>query len=178
MITTWGNVKRILAESSSVDVDKVHPTAVPRLREYALSALHDFISAIRKDAGYNSTAMYKRTDWVRELSIATGAAGLSQQATFLIDITNPVKVNCYRLDRTNIKDEAEDNIVKELQDVILPQAQDTGTYAGAWWADENMYPLRPLFKGEEPARHKPDPSWILIDPTTHEEFNLQAPKKK
>ncbi len=171
MITTWGNVKRILIESSTVDVNKVHPTAVPRLREYAMSSLHGFIMNIRNTFGHSSTSVDKRTNWIRELRIDKGALGLENYADFLIDITDPVKVSVYRLNSTNIKNEIEDNIVQDLYDALLPQAQDSGKYAGIWWADENMYPLRPVFKGEDlRIEEKPDPSWILIDPTTHEEI--------
>ncbi len=175
VITTWGNVKRILLESSSVDVDKVHPTAIPRLREYALSSLYDFIMSIRNVYGHQSTYVNKRNNTIRELEIYKPALELENTAYFLIDVTNPVKPYVCRLNNTNIPNEIEDKVVKDLYDALLPQAQDSGKFAGIWWADENMYPLRPVFKGEDlRIEEKPDPSWILIDPNTHEEIDVRS----
>lgn len=41
---------------------------------------------------------------------------------------------------------------------------------GGWWADENLYLVRPLVKGEH-AAFPPRPDWTVIDPLTYEKMN-------
>lgn len=52
----------------------------------------------------------------------------------------------------------------DLKQACVPEAE-----GKVWWADKNMYLMRPLLKGENPL-YRPDPTWILIDSETHEEI--------
>ncbi len=56
-------------------------------------------------------------------------------------------------------------IKTDIKEVVGPSLRGDGL----WWADENMYAIRPLLKGEEPHL-RPDPKWIAIDINTHEEW--------
>lgn len=65
-------------------------------------------------------------------------------------------------------DDWQDDIQKiksDLKEIVGPRPAE----GQLWWADESMYPIRPLLEGESPHL-RPDPTWIVIDINTHEEW--------
>lgn len=59
-----------------------------------------------------------------------------------------------------------DEVAEELETVAAPVPDNRGW----WWADENYYPIRPLWQGEYYA-HKPKSSWTLVDGVTGDVVN-------
>lgn len=56
-----------------------------------------------------------------------------------------------------------ERVKTDIRTACVPEAD-----GKVWWADENMYLIRPLLKGEHPV-YRPEPTWILVDSETHEE---------
>lgn len=69
--------------------------------------------------------------------------------------------------------DAEIEIVETLEAQLKDIAQPKPESDGLWWADENLYPIRPMMEGEDEA-YKPDPKWTVVNGTTGEEVVTEA----
>lgn len=72
-------------------------------------------------------------------------------------------------------------IASTVEEVVLKYAQPETSDDGLWWADENFYPIRPMFVGEEPDV-KPlewvtvvDPNGEVIKEAKRHEKNVELP---
>ncbi len=99
--------------------------------------------------GSNITLNFSHRDW---------------HATVFVDLTDPLSVTLRSANELNLygsaRSELED-LMNDLKDVSNPSTDESGN----WWADENYYPIRPIFDGEDP-NFKPDWSWTIVNGMT------------
>lgn len=102
-----------------------------------------------------------RGEWVKTAELCDhGEAHMDKTATVRIDLqSDPEKpaVRTVKIGSKLTKEQVND-WKKELLDHLDPQPDPSGL----WWADENFYPIRPVYEGEA-TEHKPEPSCTLVN---------------
>lgn len=192
MRTTLGHVRSLVreAKSSAKDANKLNVYSSRDVRSWAVKRSFEAVKELLETGWYKE--QFSRISAVAKRQYATprvdirftknGTGGPSQYrggSGFILisfgDVFSPnisfssKTLRDLIIHATNAgwNDWREDfqKIRSDLRDVIGPRPAE----GPLWWADESMYPIRPLLEGESPHL-RPDPSWIVIDINTHEEW--------
>ncbi len=140
-------------------------TALPWLgKVLQLDSAHDYDLYIDRD-----------TLWSSEIAIKLYSSYNTSRDILAIhvDISNPldIDVRLYAGVQAYVNtimvydDIAEKEITEGVQEALFPDNDES-----LWWADENYYPIRPIFVGElgEADEDPPRKGWVVIDSLTGE----------
>lgn len=169
----WGDVKRILREANSTEdpnvinyssekamVEDAYKRLKAHADQYMLSTeTHDhYIGYLdRENSSYNLVVTQVNLLLNRKGSYAY--KNPSVQVVINLDpINHVVRVSKEwgRPPKRLLK-----KVCDEIDNIISP----TTTDDGLWWADENYYPLRPMWKGESVDK-KPRKTWTVVNAAT------------
>ncbi len=160
MRTRWGHIKQLLEAKADKKALRIHTWSWERLSDTAKSRFVAWVKQKEKE-GFRAT-MHQRVGTLGTWVIDVASSEPRSFYTFTVFIYDPIhpKVRPGFMSASSSKD-VKRQLAAEMRDVISPSPD----ASGAWWADVNYYPIRPVFDGED-ASHKPDPTWTIVDGAT------------
>ncbi len=166
MRTTLGNIKQLLHESQSKDLDVIHPESFLPVVRAATARLRLWIdeeqSTIRElNQFWPSWKSFKIKPFGRFQTIVVRVS-IADVVLFsgIISLNGSAKINVWKLPN-NQNPEFSKWLKKQvpvLTDLLSAQPSKTGL----WWADENYYPIRPMYEGED-GKLKPEPDLTIVN---------------
>lgn len=181
MKTTLQRLRKLVTEAMKGRI-KVHPDSLVSVRNTVLNEVDQYVKQFNAARRDDLVTMQRMTSWfdsgkgviVLVINDHTNPYAEKQMFSVHIDTISPThpKTHVYlhadfqpRGDREVIAKETEEGIEAAIELHVDPR--------GLWWADENLYAQRPIYRGEW-TNKPPVKGWCAIDPLTGEEHKPNA----
>lgn len=166
---TTGDVIKETRERKT-DEQLVHPGCVQHLIARAHNRLREWINAQlpRKDL-----AFYCYEDGSdRVVQVGNKSSNPDEYFEFdvLVQLTDPMSPEAVLQEDGNY--DVEYDITQSVVDALEEVARPMVVASGAWWANEELYPVRPVYEGES-SELPPKKGWTTVDPVTYDEVRVR-----